>query len=48
VLGLPFETSYRISAVQCVVTNLFVAELILGRGPARPRRIRLIADSSQP
>jgi hypothetical protein len=37
-LGLHFEQSYRISAVLCSVTNLLVAELILRRGPARPRR----------
>jgi hypothetical protein len=37
-LGLTFEESYRISAVLCSVTNLLVAELILRRGPDRPRR----------
>jgi hypothetical protein len=38
VLGLPFETSYQIGAVLCSVTNRLVAELIIRRGPARPRR----------
>jgi hypothetical protein len=37
-LGLPFETSYQISAVLCSITNLLVAEIIIRRGPARPRR----------